>query len=149
MSNPRIAANRANAQLSTGPRSAAGKSRSRMNAVKHGFATRDVLGDPLEEFRAVQRWGWACLQEAERRLNASMEPSWGQSNADLADPLPGEVLEALHALGRVDRYRRPRLRAWLKTSLNDRGREPDLYEGGDALSDFAAGRIQGRVADGD
>lgn len=35
----KVAANRANAAHSTGPRSPAGKARSRLNAVKHGLAT--------------------------------------------------------------------------------------------------------------
>ena len=39
MSSPeKVAANRANAQRSTGPRSAAGKAQSRVNALKHGLA---------------------------------------------------------------------------------------------------------------
>jgi hypothetical protein len=38
MSSKRAAANRANAKRSTGPRTAAGKSRSRQNAFKHGLA---------------------------------------------------------------------------------------------------------------
>jgi len=37
VSEKRLAANRANAQKSTGPRTAAGKGRSRFNAVKHGL----------------------------------------------------------------------------------------------------------------
>src|SRR5690242_14115113 len=35
-------ANRQNARLSTGPRSAAGKERSRWNALKHGLLARDL-----------------------------------------------------------------------------------------------------------
>lgn len=38
-----IAANRANAQSSTGPRSLAGKTRSRMNAVQHGLTANQGL----------------------------------------------------------------------------------------------------------
>ena len=48
VSERRIAANRANAQKSTGPKSAAGKARSRRNALKHGMTSAgDVL--PLED----------------------------------------------------------------------------------------------------
>jgi len=39
----RAAANRRNAQLSTGPRTEEGKSRSRHNALKHGILTSDLL----------------------------------------------------------------------------------------------------------
>src|SRR5258707_7557672 len=48
VSERRIAANRANAQKSTGPKSAEGKARSRRNALKHGMTSGgDVL--PLED----------------------------------------------------------------------------------------------------
>lgn len=40
-SEAKIAANRRNAQKSTGPRSAAGKARTRHNAFKHGLAAPD------------------------------------------------------------------------------------------------------------
>jgi hypothetical protein len=43
-SEAKIAANRRNAQRSTGPRTALGKSRVRGNALKHGFAAL-VVGD--------------------------------------------------------------------------------------------------------
>ena len=39
----RLAANRANAQKSTGPKTSEGKAASKMNAVKHGILSREVL----------------------------------------------------------------------------------------------------------
>ncbi len=46
----KIAANRANAQRSTGPRSVAGKASSRRNAIKHGLAVRaSALPDLAQE----------------------------------------------------------------------------------------------------
>ena len=45
------AANRRNAQRSTGPRSAAGKRRSRQNALRHGLSAR-LGGDPAHDRRA-------------------------------------------------------------------------------------------------
>lgn len=44
-SSRKVAANRVNAQRSTGPRSASGKQRSRLNAFKHGLAT-SIAADP-------------------------------------------------------------------------------------------------------
>ena len=43
-----IAANRANAQKSTGPKSEAGKARSAMNALKHGLCAEKLLIDEEE-----------------------------------------------------------------------------------------------------
>ena len=43
ISEAQLAANRANAMLSTGPRSEEGKRRSAMNAVKHGLAARTIV----------------------------------------------------------------------------------------------------------
>jgi hypothetical protein len=43
LSKKKIEANRRNARLSTGPRTEAGKDRSRNNAIKHGIFSRDML----------------------------------------------------------------------------------------------------------
>src|SRR4051812_29997545 len=51
----RLAANRANAARSTGPRSEEGRRASRQNALKHGL-TAEVLRTPEEE-RAVEAAG--------------------------------------------------------------------------------------------
>ncbi len=53
-SEARIAANRANALKSTGPRTAAGKERSRANAVKHGL-TGEGVALPTEDAAEVAR----------------------------------------------------------------------------------------------
>lgn len=61
MSTPaQLDANRANAQLSTGPKTAAGKQRSSRNAVTHGFnatefIVRDGEREVFDEFRAALR----------------------------------------------------------------------------------------------
>jgi hypothetical protein len=49
----RLAANRANAQLSTGPRTPEGKARSAANAVKHGFAGATFAVIRPEDMREV------------------------------------------------------------------------------------------------
>jgi hypothetical protein len=46
MTTRKIEANRRNAKRSTGPRSAAGKTRSRQNAYRHGLAAAARLGGP-------------------------------------------------------------------------------------------------------
>src|SRR5262245_22775710 len=51
----RIAANRQNAQKSTGPRSAAGKSRSRRNAFRHGLSAFRLTSSSQEEVDQLAR----------------------------------------------------------------------------------------------
>src|SRR5947199_9842372 len=78
ISERRRAANRANAQLSTGPRTVEGKARSSLNAVKTGLCGRAVLLADAEEARAyrahVERlleW-WAAANVAEHALVQSL-----------------------------------------------------------------------------
>ena len=54
----RIATNRANAQKSTGPKTAEGKAASKRNAVKHGLLSREVLvaGEDHQALTALQQW---------------------------------------------------------------------------------------------
>jgi hypothetical protein len=52
----KLSANRANAKSSGGPKTQAGKARSRMNAVKHGLTAREITveGETPEEFDAFR-----------------------------------------------------------------------------------------------
>jgi hypothetical protein len=54
----RLAANRANAQKSTGPRTPEGKAQSRMNGVKHGMCCVEVVpeADRAEYDARCARW---------------------------------------------------------------------------------------------
>ncbi|MDT3687794.1 MAG: hypothetical protein RO009_22425 [Pseudorhodoplanes sp.] len=52
-----IAANRMNAQRSTGPRTEVGKIKSRRNAIRHGLTAETVIGvlERTEDYRAFER----------------------------------------------------------------------------------------------
>ena len=56
MSRKQLEANRANAKRSTGPKSDAGKTRSRMNALKHGFSSQEIVleGEDADQFDALR-----------------------------------------------------------------------------------------------
>ena len=53
----RLAANRANAKKSTGPRTEAGKARSRLNSWKHGLTAKEITseGESPRKFDAPSR----------------------------------------------------------------------------------------------
>src|SRR5690242_17387467 len=57
-SEERLAANRANAQKSTGPKTPEGKAASKMNAFKHGLLSREVLvsGEDEDQLTALHEW---------------------------------------------------------------------------------------------
>ena len=97
----RLAANRANAQLSTGPRTDEGKARSSLNAVKTGLCGRAVLLADEEEARAYR--------EHVERVTAWWEPDNVEEHAlvqSLADTqwrlesIPG-LESALYAQARL------------------------------------------------
>ncbi len=53
-----IAANRRNAELSTGPQSREGKEAVKLNALKHGLLAQEVLlpGEDSEVFQELSQW---------------------------------------------------------------------------------------------
>jgi hypothetical protein len=51
-----LAANRRNAQRSTGPRTPNGKARSRWNALKHGVLAKAVIPEPLQPYESRQEF---------------------------------------------------------------------------------------------
>jgi hypothetical protein len=70
VSERKLAANRANAKKSTGPRTPQGKRRSSLNALTHGLTAKDitVLGESYDQFPAIrdaliQYWQPANAQE--------------------------------------------------------------------------------------
>lgn len=75
---------------------------------------------PHDELRAVQDRAWSCLEVLEGYISAPAAPA--SAGPDLSGrgaetAWPEEVAEALNALGRLERYRTPRYRAWLRACL--------------------------------
>jgi hypothetical protein len=54
VSRKQLETNRANAKLSTGPKSDAGRARSRMNALKHGFSSQEIVLEGEDAGHCVQ-----------------------------------------------------------------------------------------------
>jgi len=87
ISERKLAANRANAQLSTGPRTPEGKARSSRNALKHGLLSSQILleHESAEELEALREGLYEELQpigaleetlvEKDRRLRVAAEES--------------------------------------------------------------------------
>ncbi len=99
VSEPRLAANRANAQLSTGPRTTEGKAVSSMNAVKTGLTGRTVLlpSDDVEAYRQH-----LAAYENEHKPVGVRESELVQSLADIQwrlQRIPGLEM-AIYARGR-------------------------------------------------
>lgn len=70
ISEAKLRANRANAKRSTGPRTAHGKARSRLNALKHGLLSRELVNPALEG----SRWR-AEFDALLRRLARDLRPA--------------------------------------------------------------------------
>jgi hypothetical protein len=81
------ARNRANAQKSTGPKSAAGKAKASRNALRHGLAAQRHV-DPVERANAEARYG---------ELVAAMRPRDAVETAWIRD-----IAQALARLDRID-----------------------------------------------
>ena len=79
--NGRAAANKANAQKSTGPRTAAGKQRSKLNALRHGLTGQTIVL-PSEDLAAYQRHSQAFLDECQPK--GAVETQLVQSLLDTA-----------------------------------------------------------------
>ena len=119
LSQARLAANAANARLSTGPRTLEGKARSAQNARKHGLTARDVVvaTEDREEFEELQASLYEELQPhgvlEQTIFNLALAASWrllritrieaglGEPDAGI-DPLADDGLD--RTLTRLARY---------------------------------------------
>jgi len=77
----RVEVNRANAQKSTGPRTAAGKQRSKLNALRHGLTGHTIVL-PTDDQAAYQRHSQSFLDEY--RPQGATESQLVQSVTDIS-----------------------------------------------------------------
>ena len=118
-SEKQIAANRANAKRSTGPKTAAGKLRSSRNAFRHGLSgplppdpTTSAKIDSLTSLLAGEQTSEDYLESATDFARAQVEllrirsiRSEQSAKMDLNDCTPGNLRE-LKRLASLDRYER-------------------------------------------
>ncbi len=130
----KVAANRANAQKSTGPRSRAGKNHSRLNAVKHGILSSHLprsqdgkLLDPeLDELREhlLDFYGRddvrvlilvdGVVLEYWRQLRALRSEKLFNDRADKLQPHPSEFVHYPNQIQILQRYARASQNALLR-----------------------------------
>ena len=122
MSDKQLAANRRNAQKSTGPRTPAGRAVSKMNALKHGILSKEVLvcglkrKESAREFSALhQRFRDDRQPEGpveEMLVDQIVTAHWRLRRALTAES--GEIaLNAGHGESRRRRFKDPRFQ-WMK-----------------------------------
>ena len=114
----RLAANRANAQKSTGPKTDAGKDRARRNALKHGLRAKELIikDDQQEDFQVFHDTLQSTVMPDDPvewiLFNDLVRSAWNlrrinQLEADLfdgsTDPLADEQLDT--RMDRLARYR--------------------------------------------
>ena len=113
-----IRANRANAQRSTGPRTAAGKLKSSRNAYRHGLSgampldlsstakvnliARELAGEQATEDRLASATYFAGAQMELLRIRAIRTDQFGK--VELTDNHNLKEIERLAALDRYERY---------------------------------------------
>jgi|SRR5579871_435960 len=115
-----IAANRANAKRSTGPKTAAGKQKSSQNAYKHGLSRlqplnsssitlfRTIVGALADELRTENQLtavnDLAQAQAELARIQAIRAERWAEINPDAWLDDNTKDLKRLAALDRYERY---------------------------------------------
>jgi len=116
----KLAANRRNARRSTGPRTAEGKLNSRMNAVRHGILSSEVvvrglrIQERADEFKALRDRCWECLAPVgpveEMLVDKIVTAQWRMRRALTAET--GEIVLSVDG-GRERRANREPLPAWI------------------------------------
>jgi hypothetical protein len=114
MSNERAEVNRANAQHSTGPKTAEGKTRSSLNALRHGLTGQPVVM-PTEDLQAYQRHLESFTDEYDPQgateahlVQALADTSWRLNRVaaletNLLAAAPGQVEDAIAIVGFLER----------------------------------------------
>jgi hypothetical protein len=130
-----IAANRKNAQKSTGPRTPEGKARSAMNAVKHGLSShccRPLPGEDLAEFNAHQE-----------EMLFELDPD-GVMESFLAE----RIIRLSWLLMRASRFTITAMHELYKqtASKSDAKKHPDFHIGRMIVSDFSEARVIERLS---
>jgi len=137
-----IAANRLNAQKSTGPRTAEGKAAVARNAIKHGLLARDAVirGEDPEDFEAHRQ---AVL--AELAPVGVLESALAERVAGLiwrlrrAERLQNEAFESMYRKEAICNYGRSRRKSMADAPAGPQGElgPDDLIVGRVTYSDFA------------
>ena len=125
-----IAANRANAKRSTGPKTAAGKERSSRNAYQHGLSglgppddlsaamvneiTRAIAADQAIEYRLTIARDFAHAQAELVRIQAIRTEQWSKIKLDDALDEDAKNVKRLASLDRYERYALTKRRKALK-----------------------------------
>lgn len=126
-----IKANRQNAIKSTGPRTPEGKEICRLNALKHGFSSKEVLikGESPEEF-----------DEFRERLAAQLQPA-----GELEEVLVDRIVAQAWRLRRAVRIEREILERWFTWTLKVPRRRRSYHDDRRTLGE-AVGRdlLEGR-----
>jgi hypothetical protein len=118
-SEKQIAANRANAKRSTGPKTAAGKQNSSRNAFRHGlsrpvqpdsFAVEKIItivgaltGAPATEDQQNAVQDFACAQLALAQIQAIRAQQWEKTDPIKDPPVSAKDLRRLASLDRYER----------------------------------------------
>ena len=99
-SEKQIAANRRNARNSTGPRTEQGKARSRMNALRHGFASTTVNKTNIQP----DNQNASEIYQGLTKVYLARANLMNEISSLLQQPLSKELDKAIRRLGALQRH---------------------------------------------